>query len=229
MMQRAFDIVIAGSALLLLLPVVVPIAVLLRVTGEREIFYRQERVGFGGRRFRVYKFVTMRRDSPSTGTGLITTRNDPRVLPLGRILRRTKLNELPQILNVLAGDMSIVGPRPQVPEHFDSYSEHVRRRIVEVKPGLTGIGSIVFRDEEAILSDSGLPLEDCYRVVIAPYKGELELWYLERRSHGLYWLLVFLTAYALVTRRSGLYRRVLPGLPEPPEVLVPLSLRRVGS
>ena len=222
-MIRVFDVLLSGIALLVLSPVFLLIMFVLRLTGEHDVFYRQSRIGRGGRAFRLYKFVTMRRGSPNVGTGLITTRNDPRVLPVGRILRRTKMNELPQILNVLIGDMSVVGPRPQVKAHFDIYPAHVRRELIRVRPGLTGIGSIVFRDEEAILSTCPMPVDVCYGSFIAPYKGEIEVWFLRRESRADYFRMIFLTAWVILFHQSRLYERIYPDLPAPPPGLFPAS------
>src|SRR5690606_21753019 len=144
-MQRMFDIVLSGLALLVLSSLLVPIALVLRFSGEGEIFFVQQRVGLGGRSFGLFKFATMLKDSPNLGTGTVTLKDDPRVLPVGRFLRKTKINELPQLLNVLCGDMSIVGPRPQTRRCFDAFPEDSKRAIVRVRPGLSGVGSIVFR------------------------------------------------------------------------------------
>jgi len=151
-MKRFLDIIVAGPLLLLALPIGSVIAVVLAFTGEGEIFYAQPRIGRHGRRFRLLKFVTMVKDSPNIGTGTVTVPNDPRVLPVGRFLRKTKLNELPQLWNVLRDDMSLVGPRPLAPQDFAYYSPEIQREIVKVQPGLTGVGSIVFRDEEEVLA-----------------------------------------------------------------------------
>lgn len=217
-MQRFLDILFSGLALLLLAPLMLPIMLLLRLTGEGEVFYVQERVGLGQRPFGLLKFATMLKESPKIGAGEITVKNDPRILPVGRFLRRTKLNELPQLINILRGDMSLVGPRPMVPNTFAHYAGDARRELCTVRPGLTGVGSILFRDEERYLDG----LEDpaaFYREVIIPYKTELERWYIRRRSVGLYLLLIFLTAWVVVFPRSELPERVLRGLPERPAPL----------
>ena len=120
-MRRFFDIFFSGLALLFLLPFLFLVIVALRLTGEGEIFFLQARVGFDGKLFKLYKFATMLKDSPSIGTGTVTTKGDPRVLPFGKLLRKTKINELPQLLNILKGDMSVVGPRPLAQRCFNSY------------------------------------------------------------------------------------------------------------
>ena len=111
-------------------------------------------------------------------------KNDPRVLPFGSFLRKTKINELPQIINIIIGDLSIVGPRPQMRVDFEKYSKEVQDKIYNVKPGLTGIGSIVFRDEESLISSAAENEDphDFYKRIIAPYKGEIEIWYQDHRS-----------------------------------------------
>lgn len=218
-MKRLMDIVLSGFALFVLSPLLVPVVVILRLTGEGEVFYRQDRVGRGGAVFGLLKFATMLKDSPNIGSGLITTKGDPRVLPFGRFLRKTKINELPQLINILAGDMSIIGPRPQAQAHFDLFPEEVRRGIVAIRPGLSGVGSIVFRDEETILSSSSKGHDRCYAEDIAPYKGELELWYIAHQSLWLDIKLILLTICAVLSADGRLYRRWLKDLPEPPDEL----------
>jgi len=213
-MKRLLDIAISLIAILLFLPFGLMIAVILRLTGEGEVFYVQPRVGKDGRFFGLIKFVTMLKDSPNIGTKTVTVRNDPRVLPFGRLLRKAKLNEVPQLLNVLKGDMSIVGPRPLTPETFAYFPPDIQEQVVKVKPGLTGIGSIVFRDEESIVAMSKKSTIDCYREDVAPYKGELELWYIENKSLWLDLKLIFLTALVVINPRNILYKKVVPDLPQ---------------
>jgi lipopolysaccharide/colanic/teichoic acid biosynthesis glycosyltransferase len=134
-------------------------------------------------------------------------------LPLGRFLRMAKINELPQLINILLGDMSIVGPRPLVDRTFDPYPEHVKRVIYDVRPGLTGIGSIVFRDEEKLLSESGMPVQDFYAKKIAPAKGALELWYQKHLSLRTDLLLIFITAWVIFFPTSRLLHHVFDDLP----------------
>ncbi|MFQ5350018.1 MAG: sugar transferase [Thermoanaerobaculia bacterium] len=207
-MKRLLDLAAAGLLTALCLPLGLVIAVVLRLTGEGEVFYAQRRVGRNGEPFRLLKFVTMVRNSAKMG-GTVTLPGDPRVLPVGRVLRKLKLNELPQLLNVLRGDMSLVGPRPLTPATFACYPPEVQRRVVGVQPGLTGVGSIVFRDEERIIGRSELPPIDCYRQEIAPYKGRLELWYIDNRSLWLDIKLILLTAVAVLAPRSRLHERLL--------------------
>lgn len=221
-MQRALDISFATIALLLVLPLMGAIAVVLRFTGEGEVLFAQERVGLNGRVIRLLKFATMLKDSPNIGSKTVTLNGDPRVLPVGRFLRKTKLNELPQLVNVLMGDMSIVGPRPQARENFAAFPTDVRAVIVSVRPGLSGLGSIIFHREMEILPKRGNAV-DFYVSVIAPYKGRLEAWYVEHRCVRMYLLLIALTVWVILLPNSGVVWRVFKNLPIPPnELRVPL-------
>ncbi len=219
--KRFFDFLFAALGLLLLSPLLLPIMLALRLTAEGEIFYRQKRVGYRNRHFGIWKFATMLKNSPNMGTGSLTLRNDPRVTPIGRFLRKTKINELPQLINVLTGEMSFVGPRPQMQVDFDVYPPEVREKIYDVTPGITGIGSIVFRDEERLLSRPGIEPKAFYAMHIAPYKGALEMWYLRRRSLYTDLMILFLTAWAIVFSRSQLHYTVFRDLPALPEALRP--------
>lgn len=205
--------------LLVLAPLLLPITLLLRFHAEGEVFYKQKRVGFKNRFFGIWKFATMMKNSPNMGTGSLTVRNDPRVTPMGKWLRMTKINELPQLLNVLEGTMSLVGPRPQMKVDFEVYPPHVQEHIYDQRPGITGIGSIVFRDEEKLMSASGVPVREFYARTIAPYKGELELWYNRRQSFWVDFMLLLLTAWVIVRPASELVWRVFPDLPERPSFL----------
>ena len=213
-MQRLLDILLSGLALLVLSPLLVPVAIALRLSGEGEVFFIQQRVGRGGRPFGLYKFATMLKDSPNLGTGTVTVKGDPRVLPLGRLLRKTKLNELPQLLNILKGDMSIIGPRPQTQRCFDAFPAHSQAAIVQVRPGLSGIGSIVFRDEEELMHASTEP-ERFYDEVIMPYKGALEEWYVANQSLRTYFMLIGLTVWVVLFPHSKAVGRMLGTLPKP--------------
>jgi len=223
-MKRTLDILFSATALLALSPLLLLVATLLRCTGEGCVFYRQERVGRGGRTFLLYKFVTMRKDCGHTPRDLLTAENDPRILPLGRILRGTKINELPQLFNVLLGDMSLIGPRPQVRPHFDMYPEHVKREVVKVRPGLSGIGSIMFHDESSLVSRCGKDYNQCYAEDIAPYKGKLELWYVQHQSALLDLFLIFLTVLVILSREKRYCLQLLKGLPQPDSVVLSGSL-----
>jgi lipopolysaccharide/colanic/teichoic acid biosynthesis glycosyltransferase len=157
----------------------------------------------------------MLKDSPNLASGSITLVGDWRVTKPGKFLRKTKINELPQIINILKGDISLVGPRPLVTKTFTAYNEDVQSKIYNVKPGLTGIGSIIFRDEESIIS--AVTHEDpheFYKRVIAPYKGELEMWYQEHRSLYLDFQLIFMTAFVILVPTTKLYEKWFKDLPK---------------
>ena len=212
--KRIFDFLLSLFVLILLLPFLLPIIILLRLTGEGYVFYYQKRIGLHNKYFNIIKFATMLKNSPNMGTGSITLRNDPRVTPMGGFLRKTKLNELPQVLNVLKGDMSIVGPRPLVDKTFNAYPEHIRYQVYQSKPGITGIGSIVFRDEEELISRATLPPHEFYEKVIAPYKGALEMWYNKKKSFGVDLAIIFLTGWVILFPKSRLMYKVFRDLPE---------------
>ena len=217
-MQRLLDILFSFSALIILSPLVVPIVIVLRFTGEGEIFFRQKRVGRGGVKFDLLKFATMLKDSPNMGTGTVTLKDDPRVLPVGRFLRTTKLNELPQLLNILLGDMSLIGPRPQTQRCFDAFPKSLQAEIIKVVPGLSGIGSIVFRGEEDMMHASKDP-DRFYDEVIMPYKGELERWFVDNQGVLVYLKSIVLTAWVVLSPNSSFHWRVFKGLPSPPREL----------
>ena len=215
-MPRIIDLLLSILALLVLLPLFIPIVAILLLTGEHKVFYTQTRVGYKNQNFKILKFATMLSNSANMGSGSLTLKNDPRVLPFGSFLRKTKINELPQILNILFGDLSIVGPRPQMQVDFEKYSDEVQRKIYNVRPGLTGIGSIVFRDEESLISVASEKENphDFYKRVIAPYKGELEMWYQAKRSLILDFQLIFITAWAIVVPETRLYEKWFHDLPK---------------
>lgn len=210
--KRLFDILLSFIAILCLSWLLIPIIIILLCTGEHYIFYKQMRVGRGGKLFGVLKFATMLKDSPNIGTGLVTTRNDPRVFPFGRFLRKTKLNEIPQLFNVLGGSMSIVGPRPMVQPDYDAYSEEAKQCYNDITPGLSGIGSILFRDEEYYISKAKEPMV-FLRSIIQPFKGELEIWYHHNRSLRVDFLIIFLTVWVVLFPKSELVYKIFPTLP----------------
>ncbi|MCD5362333.1 sugar transferase [Chromobacterium aquaticum] len=217
-MQRAFDIFFSGLALLIFSPFLLPIVIALRLTGEGEVFYLQERIGRGGKPFMLYKFATMLKNSPSLGTGTITMKNDPRILPMGHFLRKTKINELPQLLNIFFGDMSVIGPRPLTSQTFGAYSVQIQASVVKVRPGLSGIGSIVFRQEEEILAGEAGSIA-FYRDIVAPYKGALEEWYVNNQNLVTYFMAIFITVWAVLSPNSSIIWRAFRGLPSPPNEL----------
>jgi lipopolysaccharide/colanic/teichoic acid biosynthesis glycosyltransferase len=212
--KRFFDIVFSLLLLIILLPLFIPIVILLLLTGEHEVFFRQDRVGYKNKIFKILKFATMLKNSPNLGHGDVTVRKDPRITSVGRLLRQSKLNELPQILNILIGDMSFVGPRPLMKVGFDRYSDEMKSKVYNVQPGLTGIGSILFRDEELIITQSNLPPHECYRDIILPYKGALEIWYQQHQNFITDFMILFLTGWYVIFPKSNLVYKVFPSLPK---------------
>jgi len=217
--KRLLDIFLSILAILILSPLLFPIVLGLLLTGEHYIFYLQERIGYKNKKFKVYKFATMLKDSPNLGSGLHTRLKDPRILPMGHFLRKTKINELPQLFNILLGSMSIVGPRPLVDKTFEPYSDMVKKNIYNVKPGLSGIGSIIFRNEEILLSNSAIPLDEYYKKYISPYKGELEIWYQQKISFFTDFMIIFLTVWVVLFPKSDLVFKVFKDLPKKPDFL----------
>ncbi|MBK6365655.1 MAG: sugar transferase [Saprospiraceae bacterium] len=215
--KRFFDIVASLITVVVLSPLLIPISIGLKLTGEGYIWYFQERVGYNNRLFSIIKFATMLKDSPNMAGGLITTKKDPRLTPLGGFLRDTKINELPQILNILKGDMSVVGPRPLMKKSFETYPEEIQKIIYNVKPGLTGIGSIVFRDEEKLLTEiknAGKDPWEFYKNTIYPFKGEVEKWYQNHQSFKTDLLCIFLTFWIIIFSDSKLIYKVFADLPK---------------
>ena len=217
-MTRFLDVALSFLALVVLAPFLIPVVVILRFTGEGEIFYIQERAGRGGNSFGLYKFATMLKNSPNIGAGEITVREDPRVLPFGKFLRKTKINELPQLWNIFIGDMSVVGPRPMVLNTYAHYPEEARQKLNTIRPGLTGIGSIVFRDEESYLANLDEPME-FYRDHIIPFKSDLELWFVENNTLWLYIKIIFVTAWVVVFPSSTIADKAFDGIPNLPDTL----------
>jgi len=221
-LKKTLDILIALLVLMVASPLLIPLVILLKLTGEGYVFYLQDRVGYKNNLFPIFKFATMLKDSPNIGTGDITVKNDPRVTPMGPFLRKSKLNELPQIINVLIGDMSIVGPRPLMPVSFKMYSKEHAQRVYNSRPGITGVGSLIFRDEEAMVTramSEGKDSRAFYENEIYPYKGELEMWYQDNKSFFIDVMIIFLTAWSIFFPKTNLPFRIFNGLPEKPENL----------
>ena len=215
-MIRIFDFLLSLIALFLLSPIFLIVILVLRLTGEGKIFYYQKRIGKGKKIITLYKFTTMVSGSEKTGT--ITVKNDPRILPVGAFLRDTKINELVQLVNIIKGDMSLIGPRPQTKESFELFDRDTQNIIGSLKPGLSGLGSIVFSNEEAMLENEIDP-KDFYRKFIAPFKGKLEIWYSNNINTKIYFALIFLTLVAVLFKKNGIPYRFFNSLPEVPENL----------
>lgn len=215
--KRLADIITSTIALLLLSPILIPIGIGLLLTGEHYVFYLQQRVGFKNKKFNIYKFATMLKDSPNMSGGIITTKNDPRMTPLGPFLRKSKINELPQLLNILLGHMSVVGPRPVMQKSFEAYPKNVQEVIYNVQPGLTGIGSIIFRDEEELITavkEEGGNTWDFYKNTIYPHKGALEQWYQNNQSFWTDFKIILATAWVVVKPQSNIANTWFKGIPK---------------
>ena len=211
LLKRLTDILIAGLALILLSPILIIAIIILAITGEHKVFYHQRRIGYKNKPFYILKFATMLKNSPNIGTGHITLRNDSRVTWFGKILRITKINELPQIINVFKGDMSIVGPRPLMESGFKLYPPEIQNKIYNVKPGITGIGSLIFRDEEKLISAADDPIVMYSK--ISPFKGELEMWYQNNASFYTDFMIIFLTAWSILFPNNTIQNKVFKDLP----------------
>jgi len=217
LLKRTFDILSSGIAILILSPILIPVIIGLKLTGEGYVFYKQERVGYKNKKFLIWKFATMLKDSANMPGGIMTTKKDPRITPMGGFLRKSKINELPQLFNIFFGHMSVVGPRPVMKVSFEAYPKEVQKVIYNVKPGLTGIGSIIFRDEEELITEvknNGGDLWEFYKGKIYPFKGELELWYQKHKSFILDIKLIFLTAWVIMVPNSQLYEKWFEDLPK---------------
>lgn len=215
--KRVFDIVSSGVALLILSPLLIPVIIGLKFTGEGYIFYKQLRVGYKNKSFFIWKFATMLKDSPNMVGGVMTTKKDPRITPMGAFLRKSKINELPQLLNILFGQMSVVGPRPVMKISFEAYPTQIQKAIYSVKPGLTGIGSIIFRDEEELITEvknKGGNVWEFYKEEIYPFKGELEIWYQDHKSFLLDMKIIFLTAWVIFFPGCDIYHYIFKDLPK---------------
>ncbi|CAA6810155.1 MAG: Lipid carrier--UDP-N-acetylgalactosaminyltransferase [uncultured Sulfurovum sp.] len=221
-MQRFLDITLSSFALILLSPLLLCISIILKTTGNK-VFYRQKRVGVNGVAFDVLKFTTMIENSENMGTGTITLKDDSRVLPIGKFLRKSKLNELPQLMNILQGDMSLIGPRPQDIIGFNAFNLKEQKIIIQVRPGLSGIGPIFFRNEDEIMERASIiDKKEFYVDYIAPYKGKIEAWYVENKSLYLYLRLIFMTLYVVFVPRNKIdYLKVFKNFPTPPKELSP--------
>ena len=213
--MRFFDILLALIALLVLAPILIIVMIILRFSGEKEIFFRQKRIGQNGEKFIIFKFATMLKESPNMGTGTITSKDDPRILPVGRILRKTKINELPQLFNILNGSMSIIGPRPHAETDLKGVDPEILNLVLQLKPGLSGAASLIFRNEERLLQSFEEPRQ-FYDMEIAPYKADIEHWYYDNRNFLLYWKLIILTLLSLVFNEHALVRVFLKDVPKPP-------------
>jgi lipopolysaccharide/colanic/teichoic acid biosynthesis glycosyltransferase len=216
LIKRCYDLVLSVMALIMLAPLFLTIMILLRFSGEHEVFYIQKRLGYRCTLFHMYKFATMLKESYLMPGGWVTVTNDPRTTSIGKFLRKTKLNELPQLLNIIRGDMSIVGPRPTIESSFVDYPEDIKESIYTIKPGLTSLASIVLRNEEVLITKitaKGLDPVLYYNNVIYPFKGKLEDWYRENRSVWVDIKIISLTCIVIFSPNTSLVRRSFPSAP----------------
>ncbi len=213
-LKRVIDLSIAIIALIAFFPFSLIVMLVLRFTGDGQVFFKQTRIGYKNEPFTMWKFCTMLKNNPNVPNSSLTVKNDPRLTKVGRFLCRTKINELPQLINVLKGEMSIVGPRPVMKCNFLVYPIEIQQRINNKKPGITGVASVVFRDEEELMAKSELPTRQFYNEKIAPYKGQLGIWYLEHGTIATDLKVIFLTFWVVIFPKSQLLFKTLKGLPE---------------
>ena len=180
MLKRLFDLVVAGAGLLLLAPLLLVIALWIKLDSPGPVFFRQQRVGRFGTLFRIHKFRSMNGDAPLAGPQL-TVGADPRITRAGAFLRRSKLDELPQLIDVLVGTMSLVGPRPEVPRYVAMYPAELRAKVLSVRPGITDPASIAYRDENTLLAGAADP-ERVYIEQVMPAKLRFAAQYVDRMS-----------------------------------------------
>ncbi len=200
MMKRAFDFISAVIGLLVCAPLFMLVAAVIKLDSRGPILFKQERIGKGFRPFFIYKFRTMVEDAPQRG-GVLTVGRDPRITRVGHILRRTKIDELPQLINVLRGDMSLVGPRPEVRRHVQLFEKRYDT-ILTVRPGITDLASLKYRDEPAILAGSDNPEEEYVRRIL-PDKLRLAEVYVQRCSLGMDLILILKTLLTLIWKTSS--------------------------
>ena len=211
-LTRMFDLLIASFAIICLSPVFISVALFLAVNGEGEIFFRQARAGKDGKEFKIWKFSTMTKDSANLKGGLFTDLNDPRILFGGRILRQSKLNELPQLFNVLSGQMSLVGWRPLVNTTFETAIQLCQPGTYSKTPGITSLSSILSRNEEGQLARlHGSDKEAYYFNVLLPKKVALDDWWATNASVPRYFGILFLTAWVIAFPNSNAPIRILGG------------------
>jgi lipopolysaccharide/colanic/teichoic acid biosynthesis glycosyltransferase len=193
--KHIFDFVLSLCGLIILSPLFLLLAIWIKIDSPGPVLFRQERVGYLGRRFRIHKFRTMFADAAGIS---LTIGNDPRITRCGRFLRRFKLDEFPQLIDVLKGDMSLVGPRPEVPRYMAQYPEDSRKLVLSVRPGITDIAAIKFKNENELLNNSKDPEKD-YIEKILPIKIKYYQEYISSRSLALDLKLIFQTIKALFT------------------------------
>jgi len=216
--KRLFDIILSLMAIIVSLPIFVIIFIILAFSRKYPVFFVQERIGYHNKSFNIIKLNTMYKNADNGGTESITLADDKRIIPSRKFMRKIKIDEMPQLLNILLGTMSIVGARPQMAIDFEKYSPEVQAKIYNIRPGITGVGSIIFRDEEKWLSKAKGDKHEFYKNYISPYKGAVELWYQDHVSFITDMLIIGITACVLIRPNSNLIYKVFKDLPEKPEI-----------
>jgi lipopolysaccharide/colanic/teichoic acid biosynthesis glycosyltransferase len=194
--KRLFDLFFVLPSLIVFSPVFLIIAITIKLDSKGSIFFKQTRVGLHGKHFQIFKFRSMVMNAEAKGAK-VTIEGDNRITKVGHFLREYKFDELPQLWNVLIGDMSLVGPRPEVPEYVEFYSDNMKKIVLSVPPGITDRASIEFRDENKILADSNNPIED-YREKVLPIKLDYYKQYVQQRSLWLDFSLIIGTFSAII-------------------------------
>lgn len=200
MIKRIFDVVCSSAGLLLLSPFFILIALVIKIDSKGPVFYRQERVGRGGRIFKIHKFRSMQTEQP-VDASQVTVAGDSRITRTGRYIRDWKLDELAQLIDVWWGTMSLVGPRPEVPKYVSAYPADLKDTVLSVKPGITDLASIYFRNENDLLAGHADP-DRAYREIILPKKLELQAEYVRTRSLWLDLRLIYHTIRAIFQKKS---------------------------
>ncbi|WP_445757615.1 sugar transferase [Polaribacter sp.] len=230
--KRFFDIFFVSLGILILFPFFVIIILILRFTSEGEVFYNQSRIGLNKNKFKIFKFATMQKNSILIGHKSHTVRNDPRITKVGKILRITKINELPQLFNVLNGTMSLVGPRPLIESSFNKYPDELKNIIYLNKPGITGLGSLIFRDEEKLVSiynDLGGETLYYYRNYIFPFKAKVENWYYHNKTFFVDFIILFLTFYSILFKKNTFIFKIFKTIPTIPEMLTEKGIKNYSN
>ena len=196
MLKRAFDVLSAACGLIVLSPLLIGVSIAVAIGSPGPVLFRQTRIGLHGAPFRIFKFRTMSGAEPTSGP-ILTIGANPRVTPFGHFLRESKIDELPQLFNVLLGDMSLVGPRPEVPKYVEHWTPAQREIILSVRPGLTGPASIKYRDQTTLLAQYPDP-EGAYVTIIMPEKLEICAAYIRHATFATDLHLIFQTLLALL-------------------------------
>lgn len=226
--KRAFDLIFALGGILLLVPFFLLLYILKIVEHGKPILFTQPRVGYKNKIFLIYKFATMVEGSHKTQSAYITTAKDTRITSIGSILRKTKIDELPQVINILRNEMSVVGPRPLMKESFYAYPREIQNLIYTAKPGITGIGSLIFHDEERLMTickEIGMDPLDYYKNHIYAFKGDLEKWYTQNISFVTDFKILMLTIWVVFSRENNLVHKTFSDLPKVPFLITEEGLR----